>query len=66
VNAKNAGYFESAGGGRYKLNTVGYNLVAHNLPRGQVSGAVRSGAAKRRSTKGKTVSKKKSSITPKK
>jgi hypothetical protein len=66
VNAKNAGYFESAGGGKYKLNTVGYNLVAHNLPRGQVSGAGRSVAPKRRSTKGKTASKKKSSITPKK
>jgi len=32
-NAKKAGYFESAGRGRYKLNPVGYNLVAHNLPR---------------------------------
>ncbi len=31
-NAKNSGYFDSSGGG-YKLNPVGYNLVAHNLPR---------------------------------
>lgn len=33
VNAKNAGYLDSAGGGKYKLNPVGYNLVAHNMPR---------------------------------
>lgn len=31
-NAKNSGYFDSSGTG-YKLNPVGYNLVAHNLPR---------------------------------
>ena len=34
VNAKNAGYFESVGGGHYQLNPVGYNLVVHNLPAG--------------------------------
>ena len=33
VNAKNAGYFDATGGGKYKLNPVGYNLVAHSLPR---------------------------------
>lgn len=32
-NAKAAGYFDSKGGGKYKLNPVGYNLVAHTLPR---------------------------------
>jgi hypothetical protein len=32
VNAKNAGYLESAGGGHYRLNPVGYNLIVHNLP----------------------------------
>lgn len=32
-NAKKAGYFDSLGSGRYKLNPVGYNLVAYNLPR---------------------------------
>ena len=32
-NAKNAGYFDSVGGGEYKLNAVGYNLVVHTLPR---------------------------------
>jgi hypothetical protein len=31
VNAKNAGYLDSVGGGHYKLNPVGYNLVAHRM-----------------------------------
>jgi hypothetical protein len=33
LNATAAGYFDSAGSGLYKLNAVGYNLVAHGLPR---------------------------------
>ncbi len=33
TNAKNSGYFDSGAAGGYKLNAVGYNLVAHNLPR---------------------------------
>jgi len=33
ANTKNAGYLDSAGGGAYKLNPVGYNLVVHSLPR---------------------------------
>jgi hypothetical protein len=32
-NATAAGYFDPAGSGLYKLNAVGYNLVAHGLPR---------------------------------
>ena len=32
-DAKQSGYFESAGKGEYNLNAVGYNLVAHNLPK---------------------------------
>ncbi len=32
VNTKNAGYLESRGDGRYSLNAVGHNLVAHKLP----------------------------------
>lgn len=33
TNAKRSGYLDSAGGhGKYKLNPVGYNLAAHNLP----------------------------------
>jgi hypothetical protein len=31
VNAKNAGYLDNAGAGQYKLNPVGYNLVAHRM-----------------------------------
>jgi hypothetical protein len=34
VDAKSSGYFESTTRGEYKLNAVGYNLVAHNLPGG--------------------------------
>lgn len=33
VNAKSAGYLDSAGRGKYKLNPVGHNLVVHTLPR---------------------------------
>jgi hypothetical protein len=37
VNAKNAGYLEATGEpGQYRLNPVGYNLVAYNLPAGGV------------------------------
>jgi hypothetical protein len=32
-NAKNAGYLDSVGGGEYKLNPVGYNLIVHSLPK---------------------------------
>ena len=32
VHAKNAGYFEAEAPGQYRLNAVGYNLVAHRLP----------------------------------
>ena len=32
-DAKASGYFESVGKGNYKLNAVGYNLVAHTLPK---------------------------------
>jgi hypothetical protein len=31
-NAKASGYFDSVGSGKFKLNAVGYNLVAHGLP----------------------------------
>jgi hypothetical protein len=32
-NAKKAGYLEKGSYGKYKLNSVGHNLVAHNMPR---------------------------------
>lgn len=31
-NAAKSGYFDITGGGRYRLNPVGYNLVVHGLP----------------------------------
>jgi hypothetical protein len=48
VNTKNAGYFDSAGTGEYKLNAVGYNLIKHNLPKGDGQSAPRK---KRRAAK---------------
>lgn len=37
VDAKGAGYFESVSRGEYRLNTVGYNLVVHNMPKHKAS-----------------------------
>lgn len=34
ADAKLAGYFDAPSRGEYKLNAVGYNLVAHSLPGG--------------------------------
>jgi len=39
TNAAAAGYFDATGSGMYRLNPVGYNLVAHGLPRGGSKGA---------------------------
>jgi hypothetical protein len=47
INAKNAGYFDPAGVGLYKLNPVGHNLVAHGMPSS-------SGDGNRRTKKPKT------------
>jgi hypothetical protein len=41
MDAKLAGYFDSAERGAYKLNPVGYNLVAHSLPKREGSTASR-------------------------
>lgn len=35
ANVKNAGYLSALDRGQFKLNAVGYNLVAHKLPRGE-------------------------------
>lgn len=40
-NARNAGYFDFVGGGKFKLNPVGYNLVAHNLPRTETTSTIK-------------------------
>lgn len=53
LNTKAAGYLESADRGRYKLNPVGYNLVAYGLP-------VKSGSANAKKTKKQVTKKKKS------
>ena len=55
-NAKNSGYLDSAGRGKFKLNTVGENLVAITLPGDDTS-------VRRRSGRKKT---KKKKVTPKK
>jgi hypothetical protein len=47
VNAKAAGYLDSAGMGQYKINPVGYNLVAYRM------GASGAGKTKPRRTKNK-------------
>jgi hypothetical protein len=33
VNVKSAGYLDGIGNGKYRLNSVGHNLVTHKLPR---------------------------------
>lgn len=51
-NAKNVGYLEPAGGaGRYKLTSVGYNLVAFKLPKGDISAPKRPKNQKKQSKK---------------
>jgi hypothetical protein len=56
-DAKNAGYLDAGGTrGTYKLNPVGHNLVAHNLP---ASGGEVRAAAPRRARKPRRSAKKK-------
>lgn len=57
-NAKKAGYLESASYGKYKLNSVGHNLVAHGMPRTENTGPVKS-RRKKKGTPNKKTSKKK-------
>jgi len=40
-NARRAGYFESAGTGSFKLNSVGFNLAAYNMPTGSKKTALK-------------------------
>lgn len=69
-NAKAAGYFDTAGGGAYKLNAVGHNLIVHAMPRGAGDSAGRprkrrartkSAPAARRAAKPRTTATKKPS-----
>jgi hypothetical protein len=39
VHAKNAGYLDSLEKGKYRLNSVGHNLVAHKMPKDGVASA---------------------------
>lgn len=49
VSAKNSGYLEEAGNrGEYKLSPVGYNLIAHELPRSGQPAAVATQSPRRR------------------
>jgi len=47
-NAKNAGYFDQAGRGFYKLNPVGHNLVTHGLS--ETGNEKKRGSRKRKKT----------------
>jgi hypothetical protein len=38
IDARHSGYFDPADRGTYRLNAVGYNLVAHALPRHMKTG----------------------------
>lgn len=52
-NAKNAGYLDAAGRGKFKINTVGENLVTMTLPGNSVEGTnITRKRTKRKSTKG--------------
>lgn len=48
TNAKNAGYLDPAGNGKYKLSSVGENLVAITLPGDGQSGRTQINGAKKR------------------
>ena len=60
-NAKVAGYLESAGHGQYKLNPVGYNLVAHTLPRATDAPMPKKRKARKKKAANKKTANKKSS-----
>lgn len=50
-NATAAGYFDPTGNGLYKLNAVGYNLVAHGLPRAHATPVKRTRQRPKKKTK---------------
>jgi hypothetical protein len=64
VNAKNAGYLDSAGAGQYSLNPVGYNLVVHRMGN-RDEDAKKTGTAGRRRPNARRVQPKKQSRTKK-
>jgi hypothetical protein len=56
-NAKNAGYFDFIGEGTYRLNPVGYNLVAHNLPKAISAVPVQKSQSRKKRAKSKKIKK---------
>lgn len=61
VNAKQAGYFDSVGVGKYQLNAVGHNLVAHSMPRKDDDASTPRKPTKKKKKSKKTTKKKKPS-----
>lgn len=57
-DAKKAGYFESVERGRFKLNPVGYNLAAHNMPTGTIKRRQSAKKSKKKVSLKKKISKK--------
>ena len=57
-NAKKAGYLEATGRGTYKLNPVGYNLIAHGLPENSTTSSYGKKKATKKSGSKKTSKKK--------
>ena len=58
-NAKNAGYFDPAEKGSYKLNPVGHNLIAHGLSESRASGSRSKNGTKKKNNSKKSVRKSK-------
>ena len=50
TNAAGSGYFDRVEQGKFKLNAVGYNLVAHRLPPGSGDAPSRRGIARKRAS----------------
>ncbi len=58
-NTKNAGYLDAIGGGEYKLNPVGYNLVVHSMPKSKKGPSSKISKPKKAKKKTKKKAKKK-------
>ena len=58
TNAKNAGYLDAAGAGKFKLSSVGENLVAITLPGSGATGPVKNGGQNKKAKKKPTKKKK--------
>ena len=60
THAKNAGYLNALPErGQFRLNSVGYNLVAHKLPGGKAGETRRPRSGRKRATKKSSAKKKK-------